>query len=163
MAQFGINDIISDMLREPLGLNESRKPFEPLQEGSNAGNGRICELSKPMYASEIASLLKNLFGCRVVRYTDSDVPIKKIAICSGSGGSFLNDVIKSGCDAYITGDIKHDIWVDASNSNFALFDCGHYYTEHIVTDYLVNVLKANTCCQSISTALSDNDVVSYVI
>ncbi len=163
MAEYGINDIISDMLTVPLKTEGNRVPFEPLEPGSPAGNGRILELSEEMYTSQIAVILKKVFGCTVVRYTDTTIPVKKIAICSGSGGSFLNDVIASGCDAYITGDIKHDIWVEAANNNFALFDCGHYYTEHIVTDYLVNVLRANTCCTAISAALSDKDVVSYMI
>lgn len=162
MAEFGINDIISDMLRYPLKLNNSNRPFEPLKPGSMAGNGRICELTEPMPAYEVALILKEVFGCPVVKYTDSNTPVSKIAICSGSGGSFLNDVIISGCDAYITGDIKHDIWVEAANRNFTLYDCGHFYTERVVTDYLVSVLKANTCCTSISAALSDKDVVRYI-
>ncbi len=163
MAVGGINDIIVDMLSKSFKLKEEKYPLLPLEKGNHAGTGRIVELDcDKIKSDDFAQKLKEIFGCKVVRYTCREKEISKIAICSGSGGSLLDDVEKSGCDAYITGDIKHDVWIDASNNDIALFDCGHYYTEQIVVDYIVSVLKANIPGINTDVAVSGTDVVSYV-
>ena len=46
----------------------------------------------------------------------------------------LGLALDKGCDGYITGDVKHDVWIDANNSGIALFDCGHFHTENIVLE-----------------------------
>ena len=98
----------------------------------------------------------------VVRYTCPEKSIRKVGICSGSGGSLLGEVMSEKCDAYITGDVKHDIWIDAYNNDIALFDCGHYHTEKIVVDYIVKVLTANLTGICIQASEACRDVVSYV-
>ncbi len=163
MAVNGINDIIVDMLGDKFKLLECIRPIIPLRDGSPAGTGRICELSDSMTAAQMAVKLKKIFGCRVVRYTNTAIPVKKIAICSGSGGSLLGDVIENDCQAYITGDIKHDIWIEAANNNIALFDCGHFYTETIVTEYISKLLQANIMGVKTISAKSNIDVVSYEV
>ena len=44
----------------------------------------------------------------------------------------LNEAIVKNCDALITGDVKHDVWIDANNRNIAVLDCGHFHTENLV-------------------------------
>jgi len=164
MAVNGINDLIIDLLRDQFKLDECIQPIIPLKKGSSAGTGRICEISgDSMTATQMAAQLKKIFGCKVIRYTNTTMSVKKIAICSGSGGSLLGDVIENECQAYITGDIKHDIWIEAANNNIALFDCGHFYTETIVAEYITKLLQANIMGIKIISAKSNIDVVSYEI
>lgn len=136
VAQGGMNDIIFKLLKDRLSLSDVWKILEPT--GENTGYGRICtSLNTEGFTTlELAEILKDVFGCKAVKYSDVNRRIKKIAYCSGSGGSMIEMVLKSGADAFITGDIKHNIWIDAQNSGLILFDCGHYHTEVIATDYL---------------------------
>ena len=67
--------------------------------------------------------------------------VSRIAFCSGSGGSMLELAIDKGCDALITGDVKHDVWIDANNSHIALIDCGHFHTENPVLWELRRVIE----------------------
>ena len=53
----------------------------------------------------------------------------------------LGLAIEKGCDALVTGDVKHDVWIDANNQNIALFDCGHFHTENIVLTELRRVIE----------------------
>ena len=44
----------------------------------------------------------------------------------------LNEAIRKNCDILITGDVKHDVWIDALNRGISVLDCGHFHTENIV-------------------------------
>lgn len=45
------------------------------------------------------------------------------------------------CDALITGDVKHDVWVSSNAIDIAVFDCGHFHTENPVLWELRRVLE----------------------
>ena len=62
--------------------------------------------------------------------------------CSGSAASMLDLAAAQGCDALITGDIKHDRWYAAEFSDVALFDCGHYGTERFAAEILAAHIRA---------------------
>ena len=81
-------------------------------------------------ARKLAEKCREVLGCPNVRYTEKE-DIEKVAFVSGSGGSFLSEAIEKGADALITGDIKHDVFIEANNKGIALIDAGHYSTEKI--------------------------------
>lgn len=161
MADGGINDIIYDMLKEPLGLSEKLKTLEPVH-ADGRGYGMICNCSKELYPDELAALLKKLFRCTVVRYTDAGVPVKRIAFCSGGGGKLYADAFKLGCDAYVSGDFKHDQFVYANNMGISVYDCGHFHTEDIVIPYITKRLSEMFPEVRIEQAEADVDPVNYI-
>ncbi len=67
--------------------------------------------------------------------------VSRIAVCSGSGGSLIELAMQKNCDTMITGDVKHDVWIDADNHSFMLFDCGHFNTENMVLWELRRILE----------------------
>lgn len=155
IAEGGINTRLYDMLKGTLSLGG----ITGSPDGS--GLGWIAESSEDFSAEELASILKETLGCPVVRFCKSDRPIRKIALCGGSGSSFLEDVIAQGCDALITGDIKHDRWYTARNAGIALFDCGHYHTECIAQDIFAEKLREAFPDAEV-TIDNGGDPVSYV-
>jgi dinuclear metal center YbgI/SA1388 family protein len=54
---------------------------------------------------------------------------KKIAICSGGGGSHVVDMIQAGADTVITGEGPRHLFDIAYESGINLYLCGHYATE----------------------------------
>ena len=62
-------------------------------------------------------------------------------VCSGSGGDFIYEAIKSGFDALVTADIKHHHFLDAKHNGVSLFDGGHFETEDVVIEPLKELLK----------------------
>ncbi len=91
-------------------------------------------------ANDLAKDIKKRLG-GTVRYVVGNKPIKKVLVCSGSGGSYLTDAINGNFDALITADVKHNVFIDAINYNFTLFDAGHYNTENIVVRPLCELLN----------------------
>ncbi len=91
-------------------------------------------------ADKLAAHIKIQLG-GAVRYVDSDKEIRRVLVCSGSGGEFLQDVISGGYDALISADIKHNIFVDAINQGVAVFDAGHYQSENVIVKPLCQLLS----------------------
>ena len=131
IAKGGTNGVILDKLSRKLELDGEPQPFEEL--GGGSGLGWIISLKEGMGMKALAEVCKDIFGCKYVRTThDNGETIAKIAFCSGSGGSMLEIAAEKGCGALITGDVKHDVWIDANNRNISVLDCGHFHTENIV-------------------------------
>lgn len=101
---------------------------------------RSAVLSKPMKASELAALCKEKLSTSV-RYTLPDKTVKRVAVCSGGGGSMTDDILKSGVDAFITGEVKHSHFMAADAGGLALIECGHFETEDIVIEPLIDIIK----------------------
>ncbi len=135
IAEGGTNTAIVKKIAEKVGISST----EPLEDG---GFGYIIELKENADTYEFAGILKDIFGLKRIRLSKKyNEYVSRIAICSGSGGSLLALAEKKGCNALITGDVKHDVWIDADNHNFTVFDCGHFYTENIVLWELRRVLE----------------------
>lgn len=159
----GINDILYSLFKNPLSLNDDTSPIEDVKNcGLGSGFGRICTTNTALSCKQIALALKDILDCSVVRYVPTDKPIHKIAWCSGSGGSMLEDVISLGADAFITGDVKHDRWIFAKDNGLALFDCGHFHTENVAVPYLRQLIFASVPNVEVYVAKSSYDIVRYV-
>ncbi len=159
MAAGGVNDVLFDMIEKPLGIALKGEIFEKISD--DIGYGRICELENELCPDEAAKILKNVFGCSVVRYVKGAKKIKTLAYCSGSGGSALKIAADKGVDALITGDVKHSVWIEAKNLGVSLFDCGHYHTERIILPKLKQLIINNTTGVEVLISECDRDPVSY--
>lgn len=161
IADGGINDIIFDMLSPSLKLKK-QAVLEPVHSDGK-GYGRVCSVGNEFMPDALGKLLKDTFGCTVVRYTNSGKPVKKLAFCSGGAGSNLPLAIEQGADAYITGDVKHDQWITARNAGIALYDCGHFHTEDIAVPYLISRFKKEYPGLEAIRAKADRDPVDYIL
>lgn len=162
VAKGGMNDIIFSMLDKSLGLTENYETLEKTVS-EDIGFGRVCELENETDDIKgLAETLKKTFGCKAVRYGNLKKSVRKIAYCSGAGGSMLELVKEMGADAYITGDIKHDIWLKAEELGIVLFDCGHYYTETIAMETLKELLQAELINTEVEIAENNKDNTDFV-
>ncbi|MBQ8978465.1 MAG: Nif3-like dinuclear metal center hexameric protein, partial [Oscillospiraceae bacterium] len=87
MAPKGMNKGLFDKLSAPLGLTGG-EPLEDMGEGRCIG--KIYDLAVPLYPKDIAARCKAALGCTSLRYTDSSRLVRRAAISSGSGGSFIS-------------------------------------------------------------------------
>lgn len=74
------------------------------------GLGRIGELEEPMalraFTQQVANALpETAWGVRAAG--DPEQMVRRVAVSSGSGDSFLADVAKLGVDVYVTSDLRH--------------------------------------------------------
>lgn len=106
------------------------------------GLGRVGMLPRKMTLRECAEFVKEAFGLEDVRaYGNPDQEIECAAVCTGSGKSLMKDVLASGADVYITGDIDHHTGLDAVEQGLCLIDAGHYGTEYIFMDAMKKKLE----------------------
>ncbi len=107
----------------------------------HAGSGVVGNLQKPLLAAYLISLVKKAFGSPIVRCTTPpDQPISRIAMCGGSGASFIHDAIAAGAQAYITSDVKYHDFVDHARDIF-IIDIGHYESEHCTKDIFYHIIS----------------------
>ena len=130
-ADGGVNDVLC----QKAGLENVEKVAD--HEGFLY---RIGELAEPMTADEFAEKVSKSLDYPV-KYVGTNTHVKRVAVCSGSGGSMLYEVAEQGIDAYLTADIKHDVFMDAHAMGIALFDAGHFGTEDIIVKPLAEELK----------------------
>lgn len=152
--------VMNDILCEALGF----KTVEPLAVENGVPIGYVCECEE-ISAEEMGEHIKKTLGNRVVRFSKnrSGKKIRRAAVCSGSGGSFLGDALAKGCDALITGDVKHDVFIDGYNAGIAVFDAGHFHTENIFCEYMKKALIDKFEGLEIDIAKSNRDTVNYII
>lgn len=154
---------VSDMMLDLMGF-ESTKIFEVIGErdGKEVGYGKIVTLDEPMNTDEFVEMVKGAFDVHTVRYTDSGKPITKFAVCSGAGGSNTELAVAYGLDAYVTGDCKHNNFIDAKNLGLTLIDAGHYYTERIFAPALAAKLKREFYDTTFIVSEADTDPALYL-
>ena len=133
-AEGGVNDVLAQTLglSDIHGFGGDRKDF-----------GRVGTLSKEMTGEEFALYLKEKLMCDVRCAFNDGKTIKSVAVLGGSGKDFVYDAMLCGADAYVTSEIPHNLFIDAKVRGFALYDCGHYYTENPVCEKIKNLLCEN--------------------
>lgn len=102
----------------------------------------LCGILDKIYTPhELALYVKACLNSGGVKLFSAHNDISKIAICTGSGGSLLDDVISSGCDAFITADVRHDVALSAIQNGITIIDAGHFETENIIIEPLISMLS----------------------
>ncbi len=109
-------------------------------QNPEVGSGIIGELTNEMSEDAFLVYLKHYMGVSVIRHTKLlGKPIRKVAVCGGSGGFLLGDAIGQSADIFITADYKYHEFFDADN-RIIIADIGHYeseqYTKDLLKDYI---------------------------
>jgi len=120
--------------------------FELAELPSSRGLGRVGELPEPQpfraFTETVAAALPATeWGVRGAG--DPDRQIRTVAVCGGSGDSFLGAVAKLGVDAYVTADLRHhpaDEHLRAGGP--ALVDVAHWASEYPWCEQARGVLDA---------------------
>lgn len=102
-------DGVSEALASAVGIAASR-PLIPQVKDPSQGTGRIGPLSGPVTLGEFAhhvaqALPATTHGVRVAG--DMDAIVTTVAVCGGSGDSYLHDARRAGADVYVTADLRH--------------------------------------------------------
>ena len=131
----GINDLLCSLI----GLTNIEKT-NSLGEGVFFKVGRVGEFEEPISADELAEKLSEVLSTPVF-YVGDNKFVKKLAVCSGGGGGLFREAMSTGADAYLTGDVKHDVFMDSHHEGFTVFDATHFHTEDIIITPLSNLLR----------------------
>lgn len=124
------------MIAERLGV----KKLSSITE--NPPYGIIGTLNPSLTQEELFKKLKSFLPKDVYRGINfkAENIAKRVAICSGSGASFIG-LVTGRVDVYITGDVKYHDAMKAVDLGLTVFDMGHFGTERLFFDRLKDILK----------------------
>ena len=103
------------------------------------GSGMIGELPEPLPAKDFLRLLRQQLAVPVVKHTEFNAVIRKVAVCGGAGSFLTKKAVASGADAYVTGDIKYHEFF-APEGRLLLCDVGHYESEQYTGELFQKLL-----------------------
>ena len=127
---------VNDALLAALGLSYAGE-LDPETE-----IGRIGLLPQPTTMAEFLPQVKTALRGNGLRYYDSGRPVRRVAVCGGSGGGELSLAFEAGCDTYVTADIKYDPFLEAKHLGLNLIDADHFCTENVVVPVLKGWIEA---------------------
>lgn len=112
----------------------------PLANLSSHGLGRIGDLKQPVAFEEFCHLVKKELSCNIRVSGDLSRPIKRVALCTGSGRELLNQAVKQQADLYLTGELNYHDFIVARENGMAVIAAGHWGTEHCFVDLMADYL-----------------------
>mgnify|MGYP002519800509 CR=1 FL=1 len=125
-APGGVNDCLAKVLRlsdiqvmNPVGTDENGRPYGLLRQG----------ITNVQQLEDFLAHVKTSLGCEGMRYVNSRKPVHKIAVGGGACAGALEEVVKAGCDTFVTADAKYNQFRDAFDLGLNLIDAGHFHTE----------------------------------
>ncbi|MGD0711598.1 MAG: Nif3-like dinuclear metal center hexameric protein, partial [Bacteroidales bacterium] len=130
-------------------------------EFMKAGAGMIGELSKPLDVNDFLKRIKKIVGCSSIRYSELiNLQVKKVAVCGGAGSFLIKDAISAGADIFITSDLKYHQFYEVEG-RIIIADIGHYESEQIAKEILVDLLSKNFPTFAILVSREDKNPVHY--
>lgn len=113
------------------------------------GYGAVGETEEALPLRHFLQTVADRLGAEVLRYAgDPESTVRRIAVCGGSGMSFLPAALRAGADVYVTADVTYHRFFEALDPDgrprIALVDAGHYeteaHTERLIADRLADAM-----------------------
>ncbi len=128
-------------------------------EWDRAGLGMYGNLPDEISEKELFDKIKKVFEIKFIKHSRfRGKPIKKIAVCGGSGSSFIKNAINANADVYITGDLKYHDFFEAENK-ILLADIGHFESEKFTKEIFYDIINKN----NIKFAVLFSEIISNPI
>ncbi len=131
-------------------------------DNQEVGSGMIGELAEPQEPKQFLERLKKRMDVQVLRHTRLlESPVKKVAVCGGSGSFLLPQAIRAGAQVYISADFKYHEFFDAEN-RITIADIGHYESEVYTKELLQEVLRKKFPTFAINFSRTVTNPISYL-
>lgn len=132
-------------------------------ENQYSGLGRFGDLETELAEEDFLQMVKEKFGLQIIRHSAfTSKKIKRVGVLGGSGASGIKSALISGCDAYLTGDLKYHDFFQAENK-MLLCDIGHFESEQFVTQQLFEILSEKFPKFAISKSIGKTNPVNYFL
>jgi dinuclear metal center YbgI/SA1388 family protein len=127
------------------------------------GAGITGELENSMDESEFLSRIKSAFQLKMLKHTAlRGKPVKKVALCGGSGAFLIPKAVAMGADFYISSDIKYHEFFDAEGRT-VVADIGHYESEQYTIDLLHDLVAKKFPTFAVLKTTVNTNPVSYFL
>ena len=147
-AQHGVNWKIASRL----GL--TRLAFlAPAGEAS--GSGVVGDLPEEMAAPDFIQLVKMQFGVECAQCNALLArPVKRVAICGGAGDFLLDEAVRQGADAFITGEMHYHQYFGYEQV-VQICVIGHYQSEQYTSEIFRDIITKE--CPGVRTEIAETN------
>ncbi|MDQ1634166.1 MAG: hypothetical protein QOJ32_975 [Frankiaceae bacterium] len=127
---------------------------------SRKGLGRVGDLPEPTTLGAFldvaaARLPRTAWGVRATG--DADRPVRRVAVCGGSGGELAGAAAAAGADVFLTSDGRHHYTADAvAEHDLAIIDAAHWATEWPWLGSAADLLRSGLSSGPVTDTLPDN-------
>ena len=148
-AKGGVNFRIA----QKLGLAEVSFFASKLVDGQEAGSGVIGSFAEAMAADDFVLAVKKTFDVECAMCNELlRRPIKKVAICGGAGDFLLDEALKAGADAFITGEMHYHQYF-GHEQRIQICVIGHYQSEQYTAEVFQEII--NEACPDVKTCIAE--------
>ncbi len=128
----------------------------------DVGAGLIGVYETPVDEPEFLQKLKETMKCGAVRHTKMlGKPIRKVALCGGSGAFLLKDAIAANADVYVSADFKYHEFFDA-DSRIMIADIGHYESEQYTIELISDLLMKKFATFAVHLSKINTNPINYL-
>ena len=130
--------LLCRLIREGISLISAHTNLDQAAGGINdvlaaqiglKGFVRVGTLPAPMTAGALAQTIGAALGDVVRVMGDPSAMVEKVGMCSGSGSDEWPAAAAMGAQAFLTGEAKHHIALEASDAGVVILEAGHHATE----------------------------------
>ena len=148
-AQGGVNYRIA----QKLGLQNAGFFASKTVDGIEAGSGVIGELPEAMASDDFVIAVKKIFGVECAMCNELlRRPIRKVALCGGAGDFLLDEALKAGADAFITGEMHYHQYF-GYEQQIQICVIGHYQSEQYTAEIFEEIIRQN--CPGVKTETAE--------
>ena len=108
---------------------------------SSARMGMLCELEGQTRFEDLVARVSNRLHVTPKVWGDGSRPVRRCVTATGSASSLLGDVIASGADALVCGEVRYHDALDAAESGLAIIEAGHDVTEWPLVEVLARAAR----------------------
>lgn len=129
-------DVVLEAMIEAHPYEEVAYDIYPLRKTElDLGIGRWGYLPENLSLKSLIERAQKVFGLDTIDLigpvNDMQQTIKKVALCGGSGGDFIEEALEAGVQVYITGDLKYHQLQVALENQLLILSVHHHVTERV--------------------------------
>lgn len=113
----------------PGGINDTLAALCGLTDTAGEGYVRYGRLPEACTARELADRLAGILDCTVRLMGPEEAVVHRLAVSSGAGSSEWEAAADAGCDAFLSGEIRHHHALSMAACGMVSLECGHFATE----------------------------------
>ena len=138
-------------MAEKLGLRDVQFLAPKMVDGVESGSGVIGELPEAQASDDFVLAVKKAFGVECAMCNELlRRPVRKVALCGGAGDFLLDEALKAGADAFITGEMHYHQYF-GYEQQIQICVIGHYQSEQYTAEIFRDIIEKE--CPGVRTCI----------
>ena len=163
---YGVNRVLAEQLglKDLQILRSSQQSAVSSQQLEiQVGSGMLGVLENEISENDFLKFVKEKLNVGAIRHSEFlNKPIRKVAICGGSGAFLIDDAKRCGADVYVTADLKYHDFFDADNE-ILIVDAGHFETEQFTKQLFADIILKKNPKFAVQISRVNTNSVNYFV